>query len=331
MSKSKTTRLTAPGALDDKTINRLIRIMVAVLVVGLPTIGLVYYLDRHVDSGPTIAARTVIAAEEAVRQNPNQLSTRIVLAQAYVADNRSGDAMAQFTIILRSEPANASGLLGRGDLYREAGQLDQAAADYQALIEVAKGGEMAGSDRTLEAAYYGLGSVLYAQHKPRDAATQLANALSVDRTDADALDLMGLSLIAIGDYQNAVSALNDAITYVPVGWCDPYAHLAQAYNGELDGDGVAYANGMVALCQGQLEAAERALLPLLSGAHSGDALVGLGLIAEQRGDAAAAADYYQRVLAVSPDDFAAQTGLGRVGAPATGVPTSAAPTGSTNP
>ena len=322
---TKMARLAAPGAMNDRTLTRLTRILIAVIAVGLPTIGVIYYLDRHVDAGPSIAGRAVIAAEEAVRQNPNQLSIRVGLAQAYTADNRPADAIAQYTIVLGAEPTNATALLGRGDLYRAAGQLDVAAADYQALIAVAKDGEMASVDRSLESAYFGMGAILFAQGNPRDAATQLANALRIDGTDADALDLIGQSLIAIGDYPSAVEALRDAVAFVPTGWTDPYTHLAQAYDGLADAGGVAYANGMVAMCEGRLGDAQEALLPLVGGAHSRDALIGLGLVAEQRGDPAAAADFYLRVLAVVPDDFAAQSGLGRVGLPATAAPTGSNP------
>lgn len=121
---TKTMRLATPGAVSDKTVNRLIRILVVVLAIGVPTIGLIYYFDRHVDAGPSIAGRAVVAAEEAVRENPNQLSIRVVLAQAYTADSRTADAIAQYTIVLAAEPTNATALLGRGELYRAAGQLD---------------------------------------------------------------------------------------------------------------------------------------------------------------------------------------------------------------
>jgi tetratricopeptide (TPR) repeat protein len=326
MSNTKTVRLARPGAPSDRILNRLIGVLIAIIAVGLPLIGIVYYMDRHVEAGPSIAGRAVVAAEAAVRDNPNQLNLRVLLAQAYTADNRSADAIEQYAIVLEAQPANASALLGRANLYRAAGQYDPAAVDYQKLIDAAKDGEMAGIDKSLESAYYGLGAMLFAQNKPRDAATQLANALKIDGTDADALDLMGQSLIAVGDFQNAADALLDAVKLVPIGWCDPYAHLAQAYSGMPDPSGVAYANGMVALCENRVADAESALTPLIGGLHSRDALVGLGLAAEQRGDLAAASGFYQRVLAVVPDDFAAQNGLDRVG-----VPPTALPTGSPNP
>ncbi|MEO8625422.1 MAG: tetratricopeptide repeat protein [Candidatus Limnocylindrales bacterium] len=325
MNSTKTIRLARPGAPTDRTLNRLIGGLIAVIGVGLPLMGVIYYMDRHVDAGPSIAGRAVIAAEEAVRQNPNQLSIRVVLAQAYSADSRPVDAIGQYTIVLGAEPTNATALLGRAELYRQTGQFDQAATDYQALIDVAKGGEMANVDRSLESAYYGLGAVLFAQNKPSEAATQLANALKIDGTDADALDLMGQSLIAIADYPTAVQALRDAVSFVPLGWCEPYTHLAQAYGGVPDPAGQSYANGMVALCQGRIADADAALQPLVGGAHTRDALVGLGLIAEQRGDTAAAAGFYQRVLLVAPSDFAAQSGMSRVGTSATAAPTGSNP------
>ncbi|HEY8134420.1 MAG TPA: tetratricopeptide repeat protein [Candidatus Limnocylindrales bacterium] len=317
MSNTKTIRLERPGAPTDKTLNRLIGVLIAIIAIGLPAIGVIYYLDRHVDAGPSITGRAVITAEEAVRQYPNQLETRVVLAQAYAADDRPADAIAQYTIILGAEPVNTTALLGRGDLYRKTGQLGAAASDYQALIDVARDTEMANIDRALQSAYYGLGLIAMTQGRPDDAATQLANSLRIDRTDADALDLMGQALIAIGDYETAVEALRDAVAFVPTGWVDPYTHLAQAYEGLADQGGVAYANGMVALNDGRLDDADAALQPLVGGSHSRDALIGLGLTAEQRGDAAAAADFYRRVLAVVPDDFAALSGLSRVGVPAT--------------
>src|SRR3989304_6164876 len=142
----KTVRLPgASGAISDHSLNRLIGILIAVIAIGLPAIGLVYYADRHVDRG--------------------------------------GDTDAEVV------------------------------------------------SRRLEAAYYGLAVIALEQNRPRDAATQLANALNIDRTDADALNLMGTALIAIGDLPNAVDALRDAVALVPTGWGEPYAQMKQAYTG----------------------------------------------------------------------------------------------------
>ena len=322
----------ARRGISDRTLNRLIVGLVVALLIGVPVIAITYYADRHVDGGPSMSQRAVNAAEEAVRNDPNLLSARMALAAAYANDNRPADAIAQYDIVLQTEPGSRAALLGRGDAYRANSDLDSAALDYQALIDAAKDEEMAAVDRQLEAAYYGLGFIQFQQNKARDAAVNLANALVIDRTDADALDLMGRSLIAIGDYDSAIDALHDAVALVPTGWCDPYDHLAEAYQAKSDADGAAYASGMVALCEDRPDDAQQALEPLVEGAYGRDALIGLALTAEKRGDTAAAANYYEQVYAQNPSDFAAITGLARVGGQASpATPPVATPAASLEP
>ena len=316
MNSSKKSGSVTPsrhGRVSDRMVNRLIIVFAALLLIGVPVVAISYYLDRHVDAPPSIAKRAVAAAEDAVRTDPNLLSARLGLASSYAADDRPADAIAQYNIVLESQSGNRSALVGRADAYLATGDLDSAARDYQAFIDLAKDEEMAPVDKQLEAAFYGIGSIQLQQQKPRDAATNLANALVIEKTDADALDLLGQALIQIGDFDNAIGALQDAVALVPTGWCAPYEHLQQAYSAKSDGDGAAYATGMVALCQGKPDDAIAALDPLIGGAYGRDALVGLALIAEQRGENAAAADYYAQVYAINPADFAAITGLARVG------------------
>lgn len=308
----------APGALSDRTLKRLTMALIAVIAIGLPVIAVIYYSDRHVAGGGSIVERAIAAAEGAVRAEPNRLSNRLALAAAYAAADRQSDATTQYGLVIEADPNNKAALLGRGDALRALGQLDPAALDYQALVDVASLAETAGADRQLEAGYYGLGVIALDQGRPRDAATLLANALRIDRTDADALNLMGTALIAIGDLPNGVSALRDAVALVPTGWCEPYAQLNQAYSGLADADGAAYAAGMAALCEGRTDDARLMLEPLTGGAHSRDALIGLALTAEQTGEVAAAAEFYQRVYVAAPDDFAAIAGLTRLGV---GIPT----------
>ncbi len=315
------------GTVSDRTLNRAIVGLVALLAIGLPAMAIFYYADRHVDGGPSMAQRAIIAAEEAVRAEPNKMGPRLALAAAYVADGRTRDALVQYDEVLGADAANRVALLGRGDAYRVRGELAAAQHDDQAMVDIARGGEMARADLQLEAAYYGIGAIALRQDRPRDAATHLADALRIDRTDADALDLMGQALIGSGDVRGAIDALRDAVTLVPTGWCDPYAHLAEAYTALGETAGATYASGMVAFCDGRRGEAEALLEPLVDGPFARDALIGLGLIAEDRSDRDAAAAFYARVYAMDPNDFAAISGLGRVEADA---PTTA-PAGPTAP
>jgi tetratricopeptide (TPR) repeat protein len=305
---------TALGAVSDRTLNRILLGLVAALVIGLPTIALVYVLDRNVDPGAPITERTIAAGEAAVRNEPNKLSNRLGLAIAYAAADRHADAIVQYNEILRVEPTNRAALLGRADSYAATDDLGSAARDYQALVDAASTDEMANVDPKLETAYYALGSIALEQDRPRDAATMLAKALRINRMDADALNLMGTALLRIDDAPNAVETLRRAIALVPTGWCEPYTQLAQAYGVLANTAGAQYANAMVALCEGRPAEAEAQLTPLVGGAFSRDALIGLGLTAEAQGNVEAATSYYTRVYATDPTDFDAVTGLNRLGA-----------------
>ena len=304
----------ALGAVSDRTINRTIIGLGLALVIGLPTVGLLYVFDRHVDPGLPMTQRTIAAAEAAIRSEPNKLSNRLQLGAAYAAGGRLRDAVAQYAEVIQVEPGNRIALLGRADGLVALGDLDAAARDYQAVVDVAKGTEMAKVDPQLEAAYFGLGSIALQQDRPRDAATQLANALTINRTDADALNLMGTALLRIDDAKGAIEALRDAIALVPVGWCEPYTQLVDAYTAVNDATGTQYATGMVALCQKRPAEADRLLEPLENGPFARDALIGLALTAEDRGDRDAAVAFYFRVYSTDPTDFQAITGLNRLGA-----------------
>ncbi len=221
-------------------------------------------------------------------------------------------------------------LLGRGSAEIALDRLDAAAADFQKIVDAAKGGEMAEADPQLESAYFSLGVVALKQDRAEDAVVQLTNAIKIKRTDADALNLLGTALLKAGDPQRAVAATRQAIALVPVGWCEPYAQLEASYTALADGDGAAYAGGMLALCQERPDDAKAKLAALTTGSYAVDALVGLGLVAETQNDTAAAQDAYTKALAVDPTNFGAVTGLGRVGgAPSDspGVAPSGTPTG----
>lgn len=317
---------------SDRTLNRLIVGMALALVVGVPLVGVLYFMDRYVDPGPTMLERSITQGEEAVRQNPNQVGTRMQLALIYAGAERYADAIAQYGEVIKAQPDSVSALLGRGRAYAQSGQLDAAAADFQTVVDETRDGEMATADPQLEAAYYNLGAIALQQARPKDAVTLLGKAIAIDRTDADALNGLGTALIQTGDPKGAVEMLRRAIALVPTGWCDPYAALGQAYTALGDAAGAAYATGMVAFCEKRPEEAKQALAPVTSGPLAVDALVGLGLIAESEADTTAATDYYTRALAVDPQDFGAVTGMKRLGTATDAAPPSGAiPTPTTAP
>lgn len=307
-------------AFSDRQLSRLIGGVALILLIGIPTLGVVYWFDRVVDTGPPLVERKISELEAAVRTSPNTISIRLQLAGAYGAAKRYDDAIGQLDVVLTASPEDKTALVNRGDIYQLLHRPTEAAADYSALIGIAKDGEFAHVDTQLHQAYYSLGSIQLKQGDPKAAIPNLTAALGINPTDADTLNLLGTAYVRSGDAAKGVDDLRSAVLFVPIGWSDPYATLADAYAALGQSDEAAWATAMVDFTSGQSQVASGRLSALTGGPAATDAYVGLGLIAESTGDRAAALEAYGRALQRDPQNFTALDGQAR----ATG---SAAPAG----
>ena len=299
-------------ALSDSRLNRLILGVALILLIGIPTLGIVYWYDRVVDTGPPLVERRVAELEAAVRANPNTISVRLQLAGAYGAAKRYADEIAQLDAVLAVSPSDKTALVNRGDVYFLTDRLDEAAADYRALIAIAADGEFARVDTQLHQAYYSLGAIQLRQGQASAAIPSLLAALDINRTDADTLNLLGTAYLRSGDAAKAIDPLRSAVLFVPTGWADPYATLADAYAAVGQPEEGTWAAAMADASAGRTQPARERLSTLVDGPAATDALVGLGLVAETLGDRSAALDAYGRALARDPQNFTALNGKARV-------------------
>jgi tetratricopeptide (TPR) repeat protein len=236
---------------------------------------------------------------------------------------RYTDAITQYDEIIKANKDLEAAYASRGRAYELTKQLDAAKADYAKVVDIAKDGEMAKVDQTLELAYYGLASVALQQANPQEAVDQLLKALVIGPTDADAMNLLGGAYVALDKPKDAIRPLRSAVAFVPVGWADPYATLAQAYTKDGQADEATWATALATLATGDAATAKQSLQTIVDGPAKVDAFVGLGLVAEAQHDAATAADWYRKALAIDSSNDMASFGLGRTGAPSS----SAAPGG----
>ena len=317
---------------SDRTLNRLIVGAVLVLAAGIPLIGAIYLLDRFVIAPPAIVDQKVVQLETAIRESPNNLSLRLRLAGAYTAAGRLDEAVAQFDEVIAAagslKPEDAVGFLktsrlGRGDALRLKGDLAAATVEYQAVADLAKDGEFASVDTELGSAWFALGSIALDGGRATDAVVDLEAALVINRTDGDTLHLLGRAYLAAGRADDAVTSVRRAIQFVPIGWCEPYSTLADAYRALGRTEAATVASSMAAFCGNEPADVRPTLRGLVDGPAGLDARVALGLIAEVGGDPGAAAEWYRRALVLDPDDVTASSGLARV--------TAATPAGSAGP
>ncbi|MHB9148475.1 MAG: tetratricopeptide repeat protein [Thermoleophilia bacterium] len=143
----------------------LLRVFVVVLVVALVIVlgalGWVILFDQNSDTPRTEAERSLLAAEQAVKANPESATSRVKLAAAYIEQGRFGDATEQAEIAVRLSPDDPSAyyILGKAQdaggnasaaiasLEKAAGLEGQIAAFYQDVyVALARVHEKAGND-----------------------------------------------------------------------------------------------------------------------------------------------------------------------------------------
>jgi len=319
----KQTRRTT--SVSDRAMNWLMRLGVMALAVGVLLFAGIYYQDQHVNAGPTLIGRQTQAAEAAVKKAPGNIGARLALAASYRSDKHLDDALNQYDEVLKSDQGNRFALLGRGGVLIAKGDLKAAAASYHKITDVGSKGEFAGADLQLQEAHYYLGSIAVKQHNTKEAVTELQAALKIQRSDSDALYLMGVARLQEGSTQLAVDSLKQALLFVPTGWCEPYSQLALAYGKLAQTQQATYAAGMADFCLKKPADAKRKLESLTAGPAAVDALLGLALIAETESNNAEAASSYRKVLTVDRTNVTAISGLSRLGVGPTGYATTQGP------
>jgi tetratricopeptide (TPR) repeat protein len=306
-------------------LDRLIKRIGAILLVGALIFTAFYLFDRWRPATPAIADQKLAALEQAVRDDATDVAARGQLADLYVVKERYQEAITQYNAILETGKAEELAKMGRAGAYMGLEQYDLAAADYQAVVDIAKGGEMANVDPTLEAAYYSLGLIEMKQGRPAEAIPFLESALRIKRSDADALFVIGQAYAQTGATDRAEIALRRAVAFVPIGWSEPYTALADAFTKAGRAAMAEWASAMADVAVGKLDAAEPRLKAIVDTDAAVDAAIGLGLLYETRGEIAEAALWYTAALEKDPTNDAARLGLGRVGAVPTAAPTLPAP------
>ncbi|HET9680496.1 MAG TPA: tetratricopeptide repeat protein [Candidatus Limnocylindrales bacterium] len=317
--------------LSDAELNRLIRRLAVVLVIGAIAFTAFYVIDRWKPASAPIVDQQISSLEAAVRTDPNNLSVRGQLADTYLAKGRFADAVTQYDLIIQTGEKLEPAYMGRAQALMGLKRLDDAAKDFQKVVDIAKTGEMAIVDPTLEAAFYGLGQIAMQQDRPKDAVTWLQQALVIKRSDADAIYLLGTAYIATNDLDNAITELRAATVFVPVGWSEPYTAMAQAYTKQGKADLAKWATAMADLNDGRTDAAQTALESITTGDAAVDAAVGLGLLYETKGDNASAIHWYSKALAIDPQNNAARFAMSRIGPLPTAGPSGAASSPSASP
>lgn len=294
---------------SDRALTWLVRILAGLVVVGILGFGAFYYLDRRVPDQPSLIDREVASAEAGVRKDPANVDARLKLAAMYQAAKRYDDAVDQYDEILRVVKDHRAAILGKGQVLIEMKKYDDAIKTLHRITDADATGEFAAADPQLQAAFYFLGVIAVKQDDPGEALKQLDAALKIEPTDADALYQVGLAQMQLGKDEVAIKDFQKALAFVPTGWAEPYDQMAKAYT-KLGKDAEAtYAQGMAAFGRSDYPAANDLLTSQTDGPVGVEAMLGLALMTEVRGDHDGALDWYRKVLDKDPKNATAKAAL----------------------
>ena len=147
----------------EQTIDRLIRLGLKAVVVGIALAAIIYFLDRRAIRAPRSWSGRSPPRRTPSASTPTNVGLRLRLAEIYRAAKRPDGALEQYDAVLKVEAGQSTALLGRGEVLAETGDLSEATKSFKKMIGKTEGAEFAGVNPQLEAAYYGLGSVMMKQ------------------------------------------------------------------------------------------------------------------------------------------------------------------------
>ena len=298
---------------DTRRLQKLvISLLALVLGVGFAFAGY-YYWDRYIHFGDkSPMERNAMALEEAVRDNPQDVETRIALAEIYLGQGRYSDAIKHAQQVVDAYPEEDRPLLIIGISLVRLGKQAEAIEPLEQFVTIRSQTATAGADRILETAYYFLGESYLKLEQPEKAIPPLKNAIAIDRADADALYLLGKSHNQLGNPQAALPYLERAVRLVP-DFNECYTEMISAYQNMNEPDFVNYAKGMQALAHKDysnaleyLESTAQAQ-PEFAPVH-----IGLGLTYEGLHRYSEARLAIEQALLLDPEDFLAQQAYGRL-------------------
>ncbi|MEI8081580.1 MAG: tetratricopeptide repeat protein, partial [Actinomycetes bacterium] len=315
------------GLQSDQGLKRLLKLLVVVFVILFVGFAAVYYLSQRPAPTPNLSDRAVSSAEQAVSEKPNDVAARLGLAAAYLQAGRPEDALTQYQEISKADPKNRAALIGAGTIKFQGEDYEGAKAAFGQVVKNSGKGEFSNADPQLESSQYYLGMISLKTGDIPGAIASLQAALAIDDTDADAWHALGGAQVRAGSYQDAVNSYEQALSFIPSGWCDPYAGLAVAYGHLKKQSGADYANAMNLVCTGDTASGMTQLQSLTTGEFHLPALLGLGTASETSGDATNALKYYKLVVAEDPKNIAALSAIARL--QGNGPPTSGSSSPST--
>lgn len=281
------------------------------VAVGIALVAGAFFVASYITRGSAKQdpMRDVINKLEAqVRADPNKVELRVAIADAYRADNRPDDAIAQYQEALLIDQNNQSAFYGIGLAYRDKGLLDEAGSALQMLIDANVDNPVAALNKNLQGAHFYFGLILREQGRYDDAINELRIALGMNRADADTLFELGKTFALNGNNDDAAAAFEIALAFVP-DFRDAYVEVEKLAIATGDQARAQYARAMLDVLDGKAKSAVPTLQVIAEQGQNAHYWWALGYALQKSDDKAGAIAAYQKSVEINPGELLAAESL----------------------
>ena len=187
---------------------------VAVVVLGAYLGWSVWSHNQQVVNS-TPAARAVEAIKSDLKKDPNNIDLRMQLAQALLVARRPDQAVDQYEAILKARKDYVPALAGIGFVALQQKEWKTGEGYYRRVVDQLAGTENASKNRTLETAYFYLGTALMEQKKYEDAVGYFKEALRIRRDASDTHYALAVTYKNLGSEGKYRDELEAAVAFDP--------------------------------------------------------------------------------------------------------------------
>lgn len=285
----------------------------APVAIGLALVAAAFILASYLAPSPKAdpMAGTISKLEDQIRADPQSADLRVEVADAYMSANRPKEALTQYQEALRIDASREDATYGEALAYRQLGDLDNAGAQLEAVIQLNASNPMAALNKRLQGAHFYLGVILRDKGRYDDAINEFRAALSLNKSDADTLFELGKTFALAGKNEDAMSAFDVTLAFVPE-FEEAYVETQKLATTVGDTTKASYAGAMLDVLHGKAKSATPTLRNIAQGANSARYWWGLGYALEKTNDNAGAIAAYQKAVEINPGELLAAESLRRL-------------------
>jgi len=202
-------------SLPARSLDIAVKVVAVLVVVALVYLGYTIWSNERAKTENSVSGRAIESLVKVVKEKPRDPGARILLAQAFASAGRLDEAVEQFQNALKLDEKSSSALEGLGLIAMKREEWRTAEGYWRRIIENLKSGQYASQDQRLERAYYYLGLTLIELKDYENAVLFLKEALRVKGDAADTHYAISVAYRELGSLSNQRKELETALSFIP--------------------------------------------------------------------------------------------------------------------